>query len=432
MRRAALWLIGGALCVPLAIAAFARAAKGLEGGVWKRNDVLRSAEIFSPASGRWSASGDLVEPIAGAEAVALASGDALAVTNSPRGLRAQRWSAKGGQWSSAGEIDYISRFRLIALRDGRALVANADTIGAGEVQLLEGNGWRALPSPGHGAVACVAEVAGGVLAVISDPLGKPNTRAALLDLATAKWAEIAAPFETSSCTLTPLADGRALFAFERATVDPADTPLMIFDRRFVMQREKLAANLAGIPSWAERLDDGRVLHLLWLPLRAVLWDPRSGRVSTRELDERTHAPMFARLSGGRLLATGGTIPTGDEHHDLWDPDATAEASIVDLDAGSATPVARMAQARELHSIVRLASGDLLVFGGRGPSGHVVAENALAFFEGALLALAIAAALTGAIRRSSSRVRDLLLFVAGAAIGFTATFLAVLSQFRFPS
>jgi hypothetical protein len=133
-----------------------------------------------------------------------------------------------------------------------------------------------------------------------------------------------------------------------------------------------------------------------------------------------------------VLISGGIIPKGDERHDLWDPDTTSAALVWDLDARSASPIAPMLQPREMHALVRLADGRVLVSGGHGKAGHPLWPNVLALAGSAAGAAALLACAGLAFRRSRSRVAAALSFLAGAAIAAGITVLFALSQLRFPS
>jgi hypothetical protein len=447
MPRAVLalfWLLGGAAFAPLIALCAIGIARGKSQDIWKQDDLLRSCEIWSPQAGRWTRTGDLPEPLAGHQMLLLKGGDVLAMSTEQSGLVAIRWSPASGNWSAVGVAPFHSSFRLIALRDGRALVTSLETAAApGEnLELFDPaqNGWRSIPGPGFGGVVCAAEFPAGVAVLTSDPLAPlrpqplPRTRAALLDLASGAWTELARPPETDSCTLTPLLDGRTLLAFERTTADPADTALAVFDgRRFALLHDRLAEDLAGLRLGSERLDDGRVLHLRLWDSRAVLWDPRTERVSTVDgPPPRVRRPEAVVVPPARVLISGGIIPTGDERHDLWDPDTTSAAQIWDLDAKSTSPVAPMLHPRETHALVRLADGRVLVSGGRGPAGHPLWPNLLALVGSVAGAPALLACVGIAFRRSRSRAAAALAFLAGVAVAAGITVLLVLSQLRFPS
>jgi hypothetical protein len=374
----------------------------------------------------------------------LKGGDVLALSTGQSGLVAVRWSPASGKWSAAGVAPFHPGFGLIALSDGRALVTGlaAATDPGDSLELFDPaqNAWRSIPGPGFGGVVCAAELPAGVVAITSDPLAPlrpqplPRTRAARLDLATGAWTELARPPETDACTLTLLLDGRALLAFERRSVDPADTALALFDgRQFAFLHERLAPDSAGVRRGSERLDDGRVLHLLDWPYRAVLWDPRTGRVSAIDGPPlREDRPEVVVVPPARVLISGGIIPKGDERHDLWDPDTTSAALVWDLDARSASPIAPMLQPREMHALVRLADGRVLVSGGHGKAGHPLWPNVLALAGSAAGAAALLVCAGFAFRRSRSRVAAALSFLAGVAIAAGITVLFALSQLRFPS
>jgi serpin B len=96
--------------------------------------VLGSAEVYSPETGTWSRTGDLVAPRRDAEAVTLADGRILVVGGSSTGRRlyfdytpvpsAELYDPATGTWLPAGALGVGRQdFSLVALPDGGALVA---------------------------------------------------------------------------------------------------------------------------------------------------------------------------------------------------------------------------------------------------------------------------------------------------------------------
>lgn len=91
---------------------------------------------------------------------------------------------------------------------------------------------------------------------------------------------------------------------------------------------------------------------------AVVLGPGAWR-GTGRLTGYRGAPAIVELEGGRLLLTGGTIPSEGVV-------ATATTEIYDRDTHTSYPAATMAVARFAHLAVRLADGRVLVTG--GPKG----------------------------------------------------------------
>lgn len=95
--------------------------------------ILVSAEIFDPATGTWSPTGDLATARRGAQAVVLGDGRVLLVGGSSTGRRlnygyaalasAELYDPSTGFWTPAGSLALAREdFSLVALPDGGALV----------------------------------------------------------------------------------------------------------------------------------------------------------------------------------------------------------------------------------------------------------------------------------------------------------------------
>src|SRR5437660_11559716 len=127
--RAVFWLLMGAAFAPAFYASVAVADKYLRQGLWDPHRELRSAEVWSPSTGDWAPTGDLLEPAVAPQAVLLRGGDVLEVSSRGDHVVAQRWSAASGEWRAAGSLPYRSQSRLLALLDGRALLwGDAETL----------------------------------------------------------------------------------------------------------------------------------------------------------------------------------------------------------------------------------------------------------------------------------------------------------------
>lgn len=92
-----------------------------------------------------------------------------------------------------------------------------------------------------------------------------------------------------------------------------------------------------------------------------LFEPTGSMASVRE----SHAATL--LSDGRVLVTGGVIPSGISWQGLQ------EAEIYDPTSGAFTTVANMNVVRAFHTATLLANGKVLVAGGGYPTGGNTAE-----------------------------------------------------------
>lgn len=411
------WVAGGALVAPLLALSISFIGESIHQDLYLHGDLLRSAEIWSGSS--WSRTADLPHPIAYAQLAPLADGSAMLIEDAQDGLHALRWS--GDAWAPAGAIAFRDRRRVVPLRGGRLLVAGEDL-----ADVYERGAWRSIAWPSH--VACFAEIDGGVLAVTFEPLAKKRNRA-WLDLR-----EIGEPPETPSCALAALEGGRALLAYEDDTGEQTATRLALYEsgefRRLPAVLEERAAGFIG--ALTRVLPDGRVALVIDGGEHALLWDPRSGRVTDVPGPPRPgHPPAYALLDGARVFATGGSIPTGDERRDERDAQARRDAIVWDLSNGALTPAAPMLQSREFHAMARLSDGRVLVAGGHGASGHFVIDQVAKLAGAIALALALLAGGAFAFVRARRRIAAFLLALLGAAISAGVILLWAVSQFRYP-
>ena len=287
-------------------------------------DVLRSAEVFDPASGRFSQVGDMTAPRRDHAAALLADGLVLVVggdisTNpwgEERPLTGEVFDPASGRFTALearlgwGEIGCVAD--VVALRDGRVLL-RADCAGGDYVQVVDSATQVQDPVPMNG---CLDELGSSAL----------------------------------------LADGRVLVVCPSGPevgflIQPQDgsaTPVQP-SGPFSLTRFSGATTLA----------DGRVL--LTTDVGAAIFDPVTGSFTRAGLmAEPRGLPRATLLADGRVLVTGGRLATGLSDG-TGEPLASGE--LFDPAAGIFHSVGPMADARVGHTATLLGDGRVLMVGG---------------------------------------------------------------------
>lgn len=202
--------------------------------------VLASAEIYDPAAGSWSPTGDLGAARGGARAVTLADGRVLLAGGSgPNGgdqpfASTEIYDPSAGTWTAAGHLALArTDFSLVALSDGGALVAGGTVVGAGGAESPSASAERFDPRTLRWSAtgSMVAEAANRAAVVLGDGRvlvaggiggrgpehdGGPGDRPAidgaeLYDPATGAWSATALlPEPREGAAVVRLADGSVL------------------------------------------------------------------------------------------------------------------------------------------------------------------------------------------------------------------------------
>jgi N-acetylneuraminic acid mutarotase len=294
---------------------------------------LATAEVYDPASGRWSATASMSTARAGHTATLLPDGGVLVVggggegepmEGGPRSATAELYDPGTGTWSATGSMtEARNGFSATLLANGTVLVAGG---GANyrEAELYDpSNGtWTATGNMAEGRKAHSATllldgtvlVAGGC--ACSEP--PPTDSAERYDPNTGEWTTTGRTAEgRMGHAAILLADGRVLVAADGLFGDTPD-PTELYD-----------------PS------TGR-----WTAVEGMVY----GRV----------APSMAALSDGRVLATGGY----DRDRVLGsEPPPLASAELYDPATQQWTATADMGTARADHTMTLLSDGRVLVVGG---------------------------------------------------------------------
>lgn len=203
--------------------------------------VLATAELFDPATGRWSSTGPLAVPRFGASAVTLSDGRVLVAGEDSTGVRgydlyvdlgqlgdnvAEVYDPRTGRFRVTGEYPAqvagspVAGAMLVALRDGGALlVGGYDGEGMPVAKTLRydpmSNGWtetgRLGTARAHSVAALLAN--GTVLAAGGEDAYGPTASAELFDPATGIWSPAAPmPEPRIGGAAVALPDGSVLIA----------------------------------------------------------------------------------------------------------------------------------------------------------------------------------------------------------------------------
>lgn len=184
---------------------------------------LSSAEIFDPATAKWSMTGAMHQARDDFQAVTLTDGRVLAVGGSSITVTtAELWDPATGKWSNAGSLA-TNRFdfSLVALPDGSALVAGGMGDDAGVLAGAERFDPAALTWSSAGNMQTAA--AGRMAAVLANgkvllaggwvSVRNRLTASEVYDPATGSWTPtVPLPHTRADGQAVPLADGSVLIA----------------------------------------------------------------------------------------------------------------------------------------------------------------------------------------------------------------------------
>jgi N-acetylneuraminic acid mutarotase len=213
------------------------------GGAYRKgttNKNLATAEVFDPATGKWTLTGSMKVARWGAHAVTLADGRVL-VAGGWTGLGVtgsadtEIWDPSTGKWTAAGATPSPQAFSLVALPDGSALLAGGFDLSMNTLSsayrfdptTLK---WTAVAkmktAAGHRSAAVLANglvlVAGG----LTDTHKPATTAAELFDPVAGTWtATVAMPAGREDAGAVLLPDGSVMLAGgSMGYYGPASTP----------------------------------------------------------------------------------------------------------------------------------------------------------------------------------------------------------------
>ena len=248
--------------------------------------VLASAELFDPTTGKFRATGSMAHPYSKHTATLLANGNVLVVGG--YGVLAELYDTATGKFHATGSMTFLrDNFAATALPDGQVLLAG---------------GWNVFCLALDAPIGCVFYSTRGEL--YSPTTGKFRASGSMVHF-------------RNDPSLTLLGSGRVLAA-------------------------------GG---------DGRGSPELVALASAELYDPMTGTFhATGSMAHVRNKPQGTALSDGRVLITGG----------LNDNDsAIAAAEVYNPATGKFSAAGSMPVARSSHTATLLADGRVLIAGGLG-------------------------------------------------------------------
>ena len=322
------------------------------GGASDENE--RSAEIYDPDTGTWSATGNMLKPHSGFlafPATLLRDGRVLVGDADDPGaldptFGAEVYDPDSGTWTPTGRMIKANPGTATLLRDGRVLVTGSDGTSSQLYDPDSGTwasaGKMVTSRRGHAAILLPD---GRVLVVGGFDVSNDHAfdSAELYDPATGIWTAIAPMHRAKGSTrVTLLPDGSVLVVGGPDIHSP--TPPELYDSAsgtWTVARDP-ARPSTSYPS-ATLLSDGVVL--LTDPPSAELYDPDTGSwtSTTAMLAQHDVAPSAALLLDGTVLVTGGldcsTIDggcTGTRSAELYVPAGVSPPSAVVVHPRTAT------------------------------------------------------------------------------------------------
>jgi Galactose oxidase, central domain/Kelch motif len=362
--------------------------------------TLASAELYDPATGTWTATGQLVTSRSGHSAALLADGRVLVSGGStsidnPDGsgggydlLSAELYDPGSGSWTATGTATSpTGGLTTVPLPDGRVLHAGVPA----ELYDPSSGSWIATgnmltPRAGEG-VTLLAD--GKVLVEGGGGGGDAEiTSAELYDPGTGSWtatANLSQGRQLHNATL--LRDGRVLVAGGVGGGGPlASAELYDPGNPGMNAGPSPTVGPARAPSWsvtgsmgtprsghtATPLADGKVLVAGGQPVvPAELYDPSTGAWTATGSMVTPRAASFTAtpLPNGRVLVAGGWATA--------DGPIVASAELYDPGTGSWTATGSMATPRGGQTATLLPNGTVLVAGGytSKPSGQLAVDSA---------------------------------------------------------
>jgi WD40 repeat protein len=355
--------------------------------------LIASAELYDPATGKFSATGSMATSRDFTTATLLADGRVLIAggfDGSKSLASAELYDPTTGKFSPTGSMA-VARFAHTStlLPDGRVLIAGGDDksdLASAEIYDPKTGKFSPTGSMSQARYSHTATLLQNGVVLIAG--GDDDSGASLVTLASAELYDPATgKFNPTGSmqtareyhTATLLSDGRALITGGYVVHPGSDDATLASAELYDPATGKFSAT-ASIKNerrqhTATLLSDGRALITGGYVVHpgsddatlasAELYDPATGKFSaTASMKNERRQHTATLLSDGRVLIAGGE----DESET-----ALASTELYDPEAGKFSPAGSLAQARFYHTATRLSDGRVLIAGGDDESGLASAE-----------------------------------------------------------
>ncbi len=329
------------------------------GGFDPAASLLGAAEVYDPATGKFSPTGSLITPRMSETVTRLQDGRVLVVgglTSDNRNdlASAEIYDPATGKFSATGSLHEGRQFHTATLLgDGRVLIAGGYNVNATVSRKSVGAqveaDYRPRPAgPTDQPLWMTDDKATLSNCEIYDPKTGEFSLAGYLTVA------------RSNHTATLLTDGR-VFMYGGMTVTPTAE---IYDPKTGKSSRTGSSKYGRWLHTATLLQDGRVLVAGGragddsIYASAEIYDPRTGKFTTTGSMKATRQEYTATLlPDGRVLIAGGYSGTGRNVQ------ATSSVELFDPKTGKFTPAGTMTTSRMDQTATLLTNGEVLIAGG---------------------------------------------------------------------
>jgi hypothetical protein len=289
-----------------------------------------SAELYDPATDTWTVTGSLRVARAGSPATLLPNGKVLVAGGSQSGgslqpsASAELYDPATGRWTLTGAMKHArigSSSRATLLPNGKVLVAFGDSSGNSELYDPASGTWTLTGSPSAGGVW-------GPLTLLAN--GKVLAGSNLYDPATGTWTTTGAPSTNRYNTATLLLNGKVLVAggygtFTAELYDPdsgtwSATGSLTWDRDFCRATMLRNGQVLVTGGYQQETDT---------PMSSgEVYDPTTGTWTEIPMNEPHFEHTATLLANGKVLIAGGNG---------WNVSLLSSAELYEPDTDSATP-----------------------------------------------------------------------------------------------